>query len=291
MCLAPVVASALGTHAIPFNVILPSTCRLYPKDKHRLGATLPAAAILGTPSGFPLVCTPCLRLPGHSWEQPWAEFLQGNARVERGSESQVPWTGKAVYKLPCQVRQRELRRRNWLSALPWPHVGCRRTLNNFAPQRSDLTCLDNVIYQPPGRPAQLLPRAIPWAPVLMLLQQVWEASPIRELSSLAEDVWRGHLHCGVETCCDNITHRGAWVRMLIQEQKQEGRAPCGRSWVLYFSLDFVVKFSTPWQSQLRMLDIRKQVCETGQTACDNFQSLCPMDIFPLLTAFSPQYWK
>lgn len=99
MCLAPVVASTLGTHAIPFSVILPSTCCLYPKDKHRLGATLPAAAILGTPSGFPLVCAPCVRLPGHSWEQPWAEFLQGNARVERGSESQAPWTGEGCVQV------------------------------------------------------------------------------------------------------------------------------------------------------------------------------------------------
>lgn len=69
MCLAPVVASTLGTHAIPFSDILPSTYCLYPKDKHHLAATLPAAAILGTPSGFPLACTARVRSPGHSWSR------------------------------------------------------------------------------------------------------------------------------------------------------------------------------------------------------------------------------
>lgn len=66
MCLTLEVASTLGTQSIPFTDILPSTCCLYPKDKHRLGASFPAAAISGTPSGFPVACTPCVCLPGHT---------------------------------------------------------------------------------------------------------------------------------------------------------------------------------------------------------------------------------
>lgn len=93
MCLAPVVASTLGTHAIPFSDILPSTCCLYPKDKYRSGATLPAAAISGTPSGFPLVCAPYVSSPGGSGEQPVGYFYGvSKARVEQGSESQAQVT-------------------------------------------------------------------------------------------------------------------------------------------------------------------------------------------------------
>lgn len=115
MCLAPVVASTLGTHAIPFSDILPSTCCLYPKDKHRLGATLPAAAILGTPSGFPLACTPRVRLSGHSWELLGQYFFRVMLGWSEGQKAKLHGQGKAVYKLPCQGRQRELQEtRNWL---------------------------------------------------------------------------------------------------------------------------------------------------------------------------------
>lgn len=114
--------------------------------------------------------------------------------------------------------------------------------------------------------------------MLVLLQQVREASLIPELSFLAEDVPRGDLHPGGETHCGTTTN-GSLNKNVYTRAKQEGRGLRGRSWVLYFSLDFVVKFSTPWQSQLRILGIKMQVCETGQTAYDNFQSLCPICIF------------
>jgi len=116
MCLAPVVASTLGTHAIPFSNVLPSTCCLYPKDKHRRGATLPAAAILGTPSGFPLVCTPRVRLPRHSWEQAVRYFYRVMAGWSEGQKAKLHRLGKAVYKLPCQGRQRELQRKKELAS-------------------------------------------------------------------------------------------------------------------------------------------------------------------------------
>lgn len=209
MCLAPVVASALGTHAIPFSVILPSTCCLYPKDKHRLGATLPAAAILGTPSGFPHVCAPCVHLPGHSWEQPWAEFLQGNAKVERGSESQVPWTGEGCVQvtLPSEaegIAKKEL-------ALCFALTSC------WMQEDSTILCLSALIQRV-------------WITSFISLQNdllsttaaksytlspsahaspASRASLIPELSSPAEDVPRGHLHSGVETRCDTTTHMAA----------------------------------------------------------------------------------
>lgn len=299
MCLAPVVASTLGTHAIPFSNILPSTCCLYPKDKHRWGATLPAAAILGTPSGFPLACTPRVCLPGHSWKQLGQYFYRAMPGWSEGQKAKLHGQGEAVYNLPCQGRQRELQgRRNWLPQpcsprLHWPHAGYKSTLWTIVRLSALIWRVWITSFISLQRPAEhnccqeqcLDPQAFFWA--FLGLQNMWVALLIPELSSLAEDLSIGHIHA---LWTDITTNRGAWARTFIQEQEHEGMAPCRGSLVLHFSLDFVANSSTTCQSQLRKLGTRGQVCESGHTACDSFQPLCPMHIFLLFTA-SPRALK
>lgn len=128
--------------------------------------------------------------------------------------------------------------------------------SNSVPQRSDFTCLDNVIHQPQDRDAEHNCCKELMHPALSCCFSNQEggsraASPSPPWQRTPQE---GMSHSYWEATPTSTTHMGASAQTLTTEQKHEGRALQRGSLVLH-------SLWTPktWQLQLGMLGITEQV--------------------------------
>lgn len=198
--------------------------------------------------------------------------FKGWARPER---SELHGRNKAVYKPPRQGRLKEWQQRRNVAPEPCSllclDLICwmwENHFNNFVPQCSDLTCLDNVIHQPQDRAAER-------NCCKELCIQPWAAPTGRRAASPTPPWQRtsqeGTSHSYCEATPTSTTNTRAWAGTFTLKQNVKEGLFTKEAWSC-------TSLWTPetWQLQLRTSGITEQVYKTGKTA---LSSLCAQYVF------------